>query len=99
MAIKLAHAGKLPRAPSLDLLIFFDQKPPLLQVIALNRAVKAVVAHCWTLLSGVPAISELSNLYNCERSEAIQQNRSGLLDCFVACAPRNDGKAPQEVAM
>jgi hypothetical protein len=28
---------------------------------------------------------------HCERSEAIHRAASGEMDCFVACAPRNDG--------
>src|SRR6185312_5439525 len=28
---------------------------------------------------------------HCERSEAIHGSASGGMDCFVACAPRNDG--------
>src|SRR4029077_9442977 len=36
---------------------------------------------------------------HCERSEAIQSSASRKVDCFVACAPRNDGGAyPLEYA-
>jgi hypothetical protein len=29
---------------------------------------------------------------HCERSEAIHNGARGTMDCFVACAPRNDGR-------
>src|SRR5690242_2440975 len=31
---------------------------------------------------------------HCERSEAIHGATKGKMDCFVACAPRNDGVGP-----
>lgn len=63
MTIEVADPRKLRRPPGLDLLVLLNQKPPLLQVVAFNRPVKAIVAHR-VRSSGGPAINELSNLYS-----------------------------------
>ncbi|WP_291613743.1 hypothetical protein, partial [Bradyrhizobium sp.] len=54
-------------------LVLRDQKTPLLQIIAFNRPVIAVVAHRIILQWSDP-ISELVNMHNCEEQseEAIQ---------------------------
>src|SRR5215208_552892 len=54
-------------------LVFRDQKTPLLQVVAFNRPIVAVVAH-WIVLLRSDPISELVNMHNCEErsDEAIQ---------------------------
>src|SRR5690242_3443552 len=87
MAVKLADPGELRRAPRLYILVFLDQKAPLLQVVALNRPIIAVVAHAGMLLSGIPAINELSNLYSNERRTDYGRSGSIGLEPDVA-APR-----------
>ena len=79
MTVEIAHFAERLRPASLHRLIFRDQKPPFLKVIPLNRPVVAVVAH--RILQGEDSISELVNLHNCERREAIQgpQRKTGLL--------------------
>src|SRR5438105_13856319 len=70
MAVEIPNPLEQLRPAGLHRLIFRDQKPPLLQVIAFNRPVVAVVAHRIVLPWSDP-ISELVNMHNCERSEAI----------------------------
>src|SRR5437868_2741821 len=65
VAVEISNPLEQLRPPSLHRLIFRDQKPPLLQVIAFNRPVIAVVAHRIVLPWSDP-ISELVNMHNCE---------------------------------
>src|SRR5262249_25823918 len=90
MAIKIPDPPELLRPAGLHCLIFRDQKSPLLQVVAFNCPVVAVIAHRIVLQRSDP-ISELVNMHNCERSEAISATYASGGDCFVALrAPRND---------
>src|SRR5437588_8089573 len=70
MAVEIPNPLEQLRPAGLHRLIFRDQKPPLLQVIAFNRPVVAVVAHRIVLQWSDP-ISELVNMHNCARGEAI----------------------------
>src|SRR5438552_17598283 len=65
MAVEIPDPLEHLRSAGLHRLIFRDQKPPLLQVIAFNRPVVAVVAHRIVLQWSDP-ISELVNMHNCE---------------------------------
>src|SRR5207248_10696629 len=79
VAVEIPNPLEQLRPAGLYRLIFRDQEPPLLQVIAFNRPVVAVVAHRIVLRWSDP-ISELVNMHNCERSEeAIHSWRDGLL--------------------
>src|SRR5437879_3431123 len=70
MVVELPNPLEQLRPAGLHRLIFRDQKPPLLQIIAFNRPVVAVVAHRIVLQWSDP-ISELVNMHNCARGEAI----------------------------
>src|SRR5206468_2388576 len=63
VAVEISDPLEQLRPPSLHRLIFRDQKTPLLQVVAFNRPIKAVVAHR-TLLSRMDSISELVNMHS-----------------------------------
>src|SRR5437870_12673736 len=65
MAVEIPNPLEQLRPAGLHRLVFRDQKPPLLQVIAFNRPVVAVVAHRIVLQWSDP-ISELVNMHNCE---------------------------------
>src|SRR5690348_4281909 len=67
MAIKIPDPLELLRLAGLHRLIFRDQKSPLLQVVAFNCPVVAVIAHRIVLQRSDP-ISELVNLHNCEEA-------------------------------
>src|SRR5882757_4009504 len=82
MTVKIPDPAERLRPAGLHRLIFRDQKPPFLQVIPFNRPVVAVVAH--RILQKEDSISELVNMHNCERSEAIQRTAGRWMDCFVA---------------
>src|SRR5215470_5209194 len=90
MTVEVPDTMESRRPAGLYRLVLRDQKSPLLQIVAFNRPVIAVIAHRIVLQRSDP-ISELVNMHNCERSEAIQLAAARKLDCFVACAPRNDG--------
>ncbi|RXG83658.1 hypothetical protein EAV90_38825, partial [Bradyrhizobium vignae] len=70
---------------------FRNQKTPLLQIVAFNRSVIAVVSH-----RIVPPLQR-SNQRIIEHAQLRAQRgnpeslRGGILDCFVASAPSNDG--------
>src|SRR5437660_2472170 len=63
MAVEIPNPLEQLRPAGLHRLIFRDQKPPLLQVIAFNRPVVAVVAHRIVLPWSDP-ISELVNMHS-----------------------------------
>ena len=73
VAVEIPDPLEQLRPAGFHRLIFRDQKPPFLQVVAFNRPVVAVVAHR-IVLPGIDPISELVNLHNCEErsDEAIQ---------------------------
>src|SRR5213596_1145458 len=63
MAVEIPNPLEHLRSAGLHRLIFRDQKPPLLQVIAFNRPVVAVVAHRIVLQWSDP-ISEFVNMHS-----------------------------------
>src|SRR5438445_6626844 len=68
MAVEIPNPLEQLRPAGLHRLIFRDQKPPLLQVIAFNRPVVAVVAHRIVLQWSDP-ISELVNMHSNDDGE------------------------------
>ncbi|MCJ2143935.1 hypothetical protein, partial [Methylobacterium sp. E-066] len=64
MAIEGADRPERLRASGFDRLVFFDQEAPLLDVVPLDRPVKAVVAHRKALQGQRAAISEFVNLHS-----------------------------------
>src|SRR6202035_3664294 len=101
MPIKLANPGKLRRAACFDFLILRDQKPPLLNIIPLNRSIEAVVPH----RESPPWLLPRSTNYRTYTiaSQRVARMRAPMtasakqssfylrkVDCFVAGAPRND---------
>src|SRR6185369_9658360 len=89
VSVEVADPLELRRPAGLHRLIFRDQKPPLLQVVAFNRPVVAVVAHRIVLRWSDP-ISELVNMHNCkeQRDEAI--HLSGMPHDGLLRFARND---------
>src|SRR5205823_2545447 len=77
VAVEIPNPIEQLRPAALHRLISWYQKPPLLQVIAFNRPVVAVVAHRIVLPWSDP-ISELVNMHSCERSEAIHSPADAL---------------------
>jgi hypothetical protein len=69
MAVEIPHRPERRRPARLYSLILWNQKSPLLQIVALDRPVIAVITHRIVLQWSDP-ISELVNMHNCE--EAIQ---------------------------
>src|SRR6476620_12212553 len=63
VAVEVPDPLEQLRPAGLHRLIFRDQKPPLLQVVAFNRPVVAVVAHRIVLQRSDP-ISELVNMHS-----------------------------------
>src|SRR3954447_20699425 len=63
VSVEVADPLEQRRPAGLHRLIFRDQKPPLLQVVAFNRPVVAVVAHRIVLRCSDP-ISELVNMHS-----------------------------------
>src|SRR5260370_41372101 len=53
VSIKRANPGKLQRAIRFDFFVFGDQKPPLLNIIPLDRPVETVVPHRESRCRGV----------------------------------------------
>src|SRR5579872_4900605 len=68
MTVEVSNTAERRRSTRLHLLIFRDQEPPLLNVIAFNCPVEAVVAHRIPLWDGFDhRISEHAQLRGAER--------------------------------
>ncbi|MEH2494755.1 hypothetical protein V1294_001234 [Bradyrhizobium sp. AZCC 1678] len=93
VAVEIPNPLEQLRPARLYRLVLRDQEPPLLQVIAFNRPVIAVIAH-WIVLQRSDPISELVNMHNCERSEAIHVSASRAMDCFASLAMKGPERCP-----
>ena len=89
MSVEVADPLEQRGSTSLHRLIFRDQKPPLLQIVAFNRPVVAVVAHRIVLQRSDP-ISELVNMHNCE-----ERLRRPFFACCASFAGQESAEAPQ----
>jgi predicted DCC family thiol-disulfide oxidoreductase YuxK len=95
VTVKIAHPPERRRSPRLHLLVFRDQKSPLLNIVSLNRPVEAVVAHRIAPFK-VDSISELVNMHNCALCSGYAQfvlthDRTGI--CRLLAAQSALGRA------
>ena len=69
MTVEIPDPAEHLRPASLHRLIFRNQKPPFLKIIALNRPIVAVIAH--RILLREDSISELVNIHSNDGSGVI----------------------------